>query len=129
MVKPVEKAHDYQELAPFSPLVVEVARQLHRYRRPLILPLGVWQPARFAEIHSGLEQIGPVKHYCLTATRATINRRLLYRGDGQQAITWIRERLDACIEALGGPQFAQHIITDDLTAVEIAQQIIEEASK
>lgn len=130
-VKPVEKAHDYQELAPFGPVVVEVARQLHRYGRAVVLPLGVWQPARFAEIRSGLEQIGPVKHYCLTATRATINRRLLYRGDGQQAQRWIRERLEDCIEAQAAPQFVQHITTDDLAPGEIAEQIIEdmEASK
>jgi hypothetical protein len=130
-VKPAERARDYQELAIFAPVVVEVARQLYGYGRSLVMPLGIWRPAQFAEIHSGLEQIGPVKHYCLTATRATINRRLLYRGDGQQAQRWIRERLEDCLEAQAAPQFAQHITTDDLTPGEIAEQIREdmEASK
>src|SRR6266700_2901197 len=108
LVKPVEKAKDYQELAVFAPVVVEVARQLRQQypRQVLIMPLGVWQPATFAEIHGGLEQIdGQVKHYCLTAIRQEINRRLLYRGDSPQAQRWIRERLDSALEALSSPLF------------------------
>jgi hypothetical protein len=127
----VEKVRDYQELAIFAPVVVEVAWQLcQQYpRRLLVMPLGVWQARQFAEIRSGLEQIGTVKHYCLTASRQELNRRLLYRGDGQQAQRWIRERLEDCIEAQAAPQFAQHITTDDLAPGDVARQIIEDMQK
>jgi hypothetical protein len=126
LVKPVEKARDYQELTLFTPVVIEVARQLHSYGRTLVMPLGVWHAERFTEIHNGLTQITQVKHYCLTATRATINTRLLYRGDRRQAITWIRERLDNCIEALDAPQFDKHITTNSLSPDNVAKQIIED---
>jgi hypothetical protein len=131
VVRPAEQAADYQELAIYAPVVLDVARRLcQQYpRRSLVMPLGVWQPATFAEIHAGLQTFSQVKHYCLTASRQELNRRLLYRGDGQQAQRWIRERLDDALEAQAGPQFAQHIKTDDLAPGDVARQIIESISK
>lgn len=124
LVKPVVRSQDYQDLAIFLPVVVETARQLCLYGRTVIMPLGVWQPARFAQIRAGLQTFSQVDHYCLTASRTTINRHLLYRGDSQQAQRWIRERLDDALEAVADPAFDYHIaIDDDVTAATVARQI------
>ena len=129
LVRPAERSQDYQELAIFAPVVIEVARQLHMtYGRDLVMSLGVWQPGQAAQIREGLEQIDQVRHYTLTASRSTINKRLMYRGDGQQAMRWIHERLDDAIESLSSPAFSVQIPTDNLAPSQVIERIIESES-
>src|SRR5579859_4153871 len=129
LVRSVERTQDYQELAIFTPVVLDIARHLHTYGRDLVIPLGVWHPARFAEIHAGLNQIDDhIAHYCLTANRSTINKRLIYRGDSQQAMRWIHDRLDDALEILSSPTFHVHIPTNHLTPSQVVEHIESEIS-
>ncbi|MGH2543796.1 MAG: AAA family ATPase [Ardenticatenaceae bacterium] len=119
-----EETDDFQDIALWRSLTVAVAEHLYRqYRRTLIVPMTLTNPAYFHEIRSGFTCIGPpVYYFCLTASLTTIHRRLIERGDVEGAWPW--RKAGQCVPALSGPPFEEYISTEGRSVEEVVADIL-----
>jgi hypothetical protein len=136
---PAHLRNDFQEFAAWRQGVFEVLDlTLRRHDGPVIAPMTVIEPQYFAETVGRLRAAGHrVHHFALLAQRDTILRRLtdrglgfgrLLRGVGREDLALAREaiavgRLDRALEQLARPEFAEHIVTDDLSVGGVAERI------
>lgn len=98
---------DFQELPPWTPLVVETARALvAAYGRTLVVPMTLVEFSRFRAIRAGFETIAPTHHFALLAPPETIARRLVGRGDAEG--TWAHNQLKRCA-VLEREEFTVHL--------------------
>jgi hypothetical protein len=98
---------------------------------PVIVPMTLVDPGYFAEIIGGLRDDGhDVRHFALLADRGTVLRRLNRRGFGfgLRHERWAVNRLDDCLARLRGPEFAEHVQTDQRTVPEVADTIARSAA-
>ncbi|QBD80945.1 tunicamycin resistance protein [Ktedonosporobacter rubrisoli] len=128
IVRPIEGFSDFQDLTAWRELVIETARVLKRiYGRTLVVPMTLWHRPYFEEIVAGLRGLDPhLYHFCLTARKETLHKRLAQRQHEhtEQALTWIRERMERCLAAFEAPAFALQIPTDERTPSEIVELIL-----
>ncbi len=126
ILQPIAQFDDFQDLPPWRPLVVETARHLLKtYGRTLIVPMTLWNKAYFLEIMDGLRQFEPqLFHFCLTATNATLRKRLQERPSSPQAYAWACERIERCVTAFQDDMFAVQLATDDRTSEELVEEIL-----
>lgn len=126
IVQPIVQFDDFQDLPPWRPLVVETAHHLLKtYGRTLIMPMTLWNTAYFVEIMNGLRQFEPqLFHFCLTATRATLLKRLQERTSSPAAYAWACERIERCVSAFQDDIFEVHLLTDDRTPEELVAEIL-----
>ena len=126
IVHPIVQFDDFQDLPPWRPLVVETARHLLKtYERTLVMPMTLWNTAYFVEIMDGLRQFEPqLFHFCLTATEATLFKRLQDRLSSPAAYAWCCERIERCINAFQHDMFAVQLSTDDRTPEELVADIL-----
>ncbi len=126
IVRPIVQFDDFQDLPPWRPLVVETARHLLKtYKRTLIVPMTLWNKAYFLEIMDGLRQFEPqLFHFCLTATEATLCKRLQARPSSPQAYAWACERIKRCVSAFQDNMFAVQLSTDSRTPEELVEGIL-----
>lgn len=126
IVHPIVQFDDFQDLPPWRPLVVETARHLLKtYERTLIMPMTLWNTAYFVEIMDGLRQFEPqLFHFCLTATEATLLKRLQDRLSSPAAYAWCCERIERCINAFQHDMFAVQLSTDDRTPEELVADLL-----
>ncbi len=126
IVRPIVQFDDFQDLPPWRPLVVETARHLLKtYMRTLIMPMTLWNTAYFVEIMDGLRQFEPhLFHFCLTATNATLLKRLQDRASSPQAYAWCCERIERCVTAFQDDKFAVQLTTDDRVPEELVAEIL-----
>ena len=97
---------DFQELAPWAPLVVETARTLIAAEdRTLAVPMTLVDPVNYETIRRGFASIAPTYHFALVAPKATIEHRLAERGSDR----WAFDQIDRCLAALTDPEFAVHL--------------------
>ncbi|MET8578165.1 AAA family ATPase [Streptomyces sp. NPDC005012] len=128
---------DFQDLASWRQGVVEVLDlALTRHEGVVIAPMTVTDPEYFAQTVGRLGELGhDVRHFTLLAQRETVLRRLRERGLGRllghfagrrkprRSESWAVERLDATLERLKEPEFAEHLWTDDFTVPKTADRI------
>ncbi len=126
ILNPIVTFYDFQDLPPWRPLVVTVAEQLRTcYGRTLVMPMTIWHRPYFDEVVGGLRQIEPdFYHFCLLARKGTLYRRLEQRGDIPEEGSWLKDRVERCVEALPSPAFATHIDTNEKTPEEIVTAIL-----
>jgi hypothetical protein len=122
---------DFQDLAAWRAGVREVLDLvLRRHDGPVIAPMTLVHPGYFAEVLGRLRADGhEVRHFALLAQRETVLRRLRERGWGF-GLKWESfavAKLDECLERLQGPEFAEHIRTDDLPVRDVAARIADAA--
>ncbi|MBW4722136.1 AAA family ATPase [Saccharothrix obliqua] len=134
---PRELRGDFQDFAAWRRGVSEVLDlALSGQRGVVIAPMTVTEPAYLAEVLDGLRDRGhDVRHFTLLASREVVLRRLRERGFGRAARlvlgrdaplrheTWAVRALDRCLERLPGPEFAEHLWTDDRTVSQVADRI------
>lgn len=122
---------DFQDLAAWRAGVREVLDLvLRRHAGPVIAPMTLVHPGYFAEVVGRLRADGhEVHHVALLAERETVLRRLRERGwgFGLKGESFAVAKLDECLERLQGPEFAEHIRTDDLPVREVAARIADAA--
>ena len=112
---------DFQDLRTWRVLTRVLAAAGSHWADPLIVPMSLCQPRYFEEIVGGLRrQRVAVRHFTLTASRATVLKRLADRGD---AGSWAAGQLNRCADALADPMFADHIETDGRSSHEVAADI------
>ncbi len=128
---------DFQHLAAWRHGVFEVLDLvLRRHPGPVIAPMTLVEPEYFAAIVGRLREQGhDVRHFALLASRETVLRRLRERGFGHLlafaagADAPLRREgfavanLDRCLERLPGPEFAEHVWTDDRSVPAVAEHI------
>ncbi|WP_262175992.1 hypothetical protein [Saccharococcus sp. Marseille-Q5394] len=95
------------------------------YGKDLIVPMMIYNEDYFNTIHSGFLQVDPeIYHFCLTAKKETIHKRLIERGE--EVGNWCFEQTDKCLEGFADSCFEQFIPTDDVGIEEIADFICKE---
>jgi hypothetical protein len=138
---PKDLRGDFQDLPAWRQGVHEVLDLvLTNHPGPVIAPMTVTDPAYFDEIVGGLRAAGhDARHFSLLADREVVLQRLRERvighlgGRAMGKDTPLRResfavaRLDACLERLAAPEFAEHIRTDQLTIPEVADRIANSA--
>ncbi|MFI6870217.1 AAA family ATPase [Nocardia sp. NPDC050406] len=125
---PPELRGDFQDLAAWRQGVVEVLDLvLRKHEGTVIAPMTVVNAAYFEETVGRLREKGhDVRHFALLARRETVLDRLRERtlfGLRPQGDSFAVGNLDRCLEALRGPEFAEHIHTDDISTRQVADRI------
>lgn len=120
------QSDDYQDIRLWRRLSVTTARLLRRCsRRTLIVPMTLAWPVYFREICGGLRRVDPdLHHFCLTASPATIQRRLLARGD--QPGSWAFQQTQRCVETLGAQEYGLHIDAEQHDPAQVVQLILQQ---
>src|SRR5829696_8528497 len=98
---------DFQHLAIWRSLTAQIATEVAAHGRPVVVPMTLARPEHFDEIVGGLRTAGlDVRHFMLTAERATIEGRLAKRAEDGEPVEWARAQLDRCLAELPAPRFA-----------------------
>lgn len=123
---PEEETHDFQDINLWRPLVVATAQHLARqYKRPLIVPITLANPAYLDEIEQGFQAFDPdVHHFCLIASLPTVKNRLIERGDNEQVKAWCFNKAAQYVPMFGSSRYAEHIDTETMRPPEIASYIL-----
>jgi hypothetical protein len=102
---------------------------LRSHDGPVIVPMTLVDDGYFAEIVGRLRADGfEVHHFALLADRTTVLDRLRKRRlGGLIRDTFAVSRVDACLQQLRQPQFAEHITTDRMTVPQVAEAIASSA--
>jgi hypothetical protein len=124
---------DFQDMPAWRQGVLEVLDLvLTKHDGPVIAPMTLINSSYFDEIIGRLRDSGhDVRHFALLARKDTVLRRLSGRGLGffvsrQTALrleSFALSKLDACLERLSTPEFAEHVWTDALTVPQVADHI------
>lgn len=116
---------DFQDFILWRKLFVETAKGLqNQYGKTLIVPMTIRNFEYFTEIMEGLHIVDKeVYHFCLTATKVTIHKRLLERGEVEG--DWCFKQTDQCLAAYENNDFSHYINTEDKNLTEIIKEIVE----
>lgn len=126
---PSRRPSDYQGSALWRHLTVEAVSGLAAAARVVIVPMTVIDERYFADTVDALRASGvDVHHFSLTASPATIRRRLLKRQATRlmhpRSTLWALARIEHCCAALGRSTFHEQIDTDALTVTEVVDRIL-----
>jgi hypothetical protein len=120
---------DFQNIELWRRSAIEGVRLFRLLARgPLIVPMTFSSRAYFEEVTSGVARHDPeLRAFCLRAGLATVRRRLAGRGDRVEGrgSEWVARRIVECADAHRNPHFGEPVDTEDRTAPEVAQEIIE----
>ncbi|MBK3494694.1 AAA family ATPase [Viridibacillus sp. YIM B01967] len=116
---------DFQDFILWRKLFVETARCFkEQYGKTLIVPMTIRNFEYFREITEGLNKIDKeVYHFCLTASKDTIHKRLVERGEVEG--NWCFQQTDQCLAAYENNDFSYYINTEDKNLTEITEEIVE----
>ncbi|MCA0988456.1 AAA family ATPase [Guptibacillus algicola] len=115
---------DFQDLALWRELTVSIAkRTMETYQKNLIVPMTIRKPEYFHAIFDGFKRIdSETYHFCLTASKATITERLLYRGEVYG--NWCFQQTDKCLEAFSSGGFGEYISTENRYVHDVVEIIM-----
>ncbi|MGM0752511.1 MAG: AAA family ATPase [Bacillota bacterium] len=119
---------DFQDLQLWRDLTVEVAKRLvAKYGVDLIVPMTIRKMDYFNAIKSGFEEIDEdTHHFCLTASKETIHKRLKERGEEEG--NWCFQQTDKCLKAFQENNFGEYIDTEHVSVGEIVDKIKEKVT-
>jgi predicted kinase len=118
------RVDDFQDLKLWRRLTVHALRVTRGFRRNVIVPMAISNPAYLEEIRSGIARFEPhVVHFCLTAPMATVEERLATRRLEPRDRAWQHRRAAECCVAHAGDAFAVHVPADR-TPQEIAEDVL-----
>jgi len=126
IVRPIDEVGDFQDLAVWRRLVVDVAHLLiETYGRSLVVPMTVWRHDYFIAITDGLRRIDPAL-LCvrLTVSEDVLRQRILTRPDGDGPHDWCLTHLDVGLRAARDPAFGVEVHTDQRTPSDVADAIM-----
>ena len=119
---PHEETGDFQDITLWPTLTVATAKHLFRlFRRSLIVPMTLANPAYLETIRNGLAAISPpLYHFCLTASLNTIRQRLQNR---EEDISWSWNKAQEYVPLFVDPQYSVNINTEGVTIAQVASGI------
>lgn len=117
---------DFQDFVLWKELTVEMARRLvQHYQLHLIVPMTIRKPEYFDYIYNGFKSIDEqTYHFCLTASKETIHKRLKERGE--QEGNWCFYQTDKCLDAYEKYNFGREIATENVNVETIIKFILNE---
>jgi hypothetical protein len=119
---------DFQDLALWRKLTVTGIR-LYRLtcRGAVIVPMTFSRHSYLDEIMTGIQiSDNDIRTFCLQASPAAINERLIKRGDTTGRVReWIDRRNMECIKSQQDPHFGEPVHTDNHSAHEVTELILE----
>ena len=126
---PSRRPSDYQDSALWRHLTVEAVGGLAAGSGVVVVPMTLIDEGYFADTVGVLRESGVhVDHFALTASPATIRRRLLKRQVTRLAhppsTRWALDRVERCCKALASSTFHEQIGTDALTVTEVVDRIL-----
>jgi len=116
---------DFQDLPEWRRLTVErIAATEAASAAPLVVPMALADPGYFDEVIGGLRSLGlDLRHFTLTASAATVERRLRERLDWPSSRCWALARVEPCVAALAAPRFAEHVDSEAKGPADLADHI------
>ncbi len=126
IVGPIETFDDFQDIPLWRTLTITTTKMLRdTYKRTMIMPMTIWYEPYFDEIMTRLHEFEPeLLHFCLTANKETLLKRLQSRPHSPEAYAWCCERIDRCVTAFQSPKFTVQIETDEKTPEELVEEIL-----
>jgi deoxyadenosine/deoxycytidine kinase len=118
---------DFQDIELWRKSVVRGTKLFRSLARAtVIVPMAFSRREYFDEILEGLREIDAcVKIFCLQAGMETILKRLRQRGENIESDdNWVVRKARECIEAHRDAHFGEAVKTDDLSATEVADEIL-----
>ncbi len=117
-----EKKDDFQDYALWRSLNYHILRHLGKGHKTIIVPMTITAPQYREEIIGRLRGGGiEVKEIILTASRATLKKRLDQRGNSTE---WSYRQIDRCVSAFAADCERQKINTDGRDVDEVAAHIL-----
>ena len=128
---PAPSRGDFQDLPQWRAGVLTTLVQAETsFDGPVIVPMTIVRDDYFDQIIGGLRAQGiDLRHYSLTATRATLRRRLRRRSGYMRARlagrdeSWALQQIDRCVDVLDGERYASQIATDERPIDEVVETI------
>jgi predicted kinase len=122
VVPVAEQTDDFQDIAAWRATTLAAVVSLARSRPGVVVvPMTVVDDSYFDEIVGGVRRSGvALLHVALVAPAEVIKARLRVRSHMEG---WGHDRVDRCVAALGGAQFAEHLDASVATAAQLAHQI------
>lgn len=119
------KKADFQDYEVWREGNYSFLKYLNReYDGVLIVPMTIVNPQYFDELIGKLRNDGiTVNHFVLSASKETIDHRLLNRGE--EINSWASQQIDRCLQGLTNERFQPHINTEQLSISEVAEKIAE----
>jgi hypothetical protein len=124
---------DFQDIRLWRRSVIRGTRIFRAFaRETVIVPMAFSRRDYFDEIVGGLREVdAELKIFCLKAGLPTILGRLRERGvklAGGES-DWIVRRARECVEAHRDAHFGEAVETEDLSAAEVAEEILRHLGK
>ena len=120
---------DFQDIALWRRLTVVGVRLFRRFGSGrLIVPMTFSHRAYLDEVIDGIRRHDPeTRIFCLRAGLPTVRKRLAGRGTKLEGpgSEWMARRIVECAEAHRDPHFGEPVETEDRSAREVAEHIIE----
>lgn len=117
------KAGDFQDFQLWKTLTVDIAKHIRStYNVNLIVPMTIRKPEYFHYIFDGFSSIDQhTYHFCLTASKDTIYKRLRERGEEDG--NWCFQQTDKCLQAYEENNFGEYIDTENVPIDTIVKTI------
>src|SRR5690625_4057327 len=119
---------DFQDYPLWREANFQLLKQIsEEYQGIIIVPMTLTNERYFAEIISRLRDDGnEVKHFTLSATKKTVQKRLTKRFEGKSS--WAYQQAEERITRLSKGIFGKHIQTDGLSIDEVVERIAAQAN-
>ena len=124
--KEVSKS-DFQDYPLWREANYQLLKQIsEEHQGIIIVPMTLTNERYFAEIIDGLRDDGnEVKHFTLSATKKTVQKRLTKRFEGKSS--WAYQQAEERITRLSKGFLREHIQTDGLSIDEVVERIAAQA--
>lgn len=121
---PEEKVDDFQAMELWRVLTVNVAKALQlKYKKHLIIPMTIRHYKYYEYIKNGLKEVDKMcHHFCLMASKQTLEKRLIKRGDAEGS--WAFQQIDGCLENFQRYDFGEYIDTENIDQEKVVQTIL-----
>jgi chloramphenicol 3-O-phosphotransferase len=120
---------DFQNIESWRRSAVEGVRLFRMIARgPVIVPMTFSSRAYFDEVVRGIRRFDPESRtFCLRVSLPTVKARLVGRGSKVEGpgSEWIARRIVECVEAHADPHFGEPVDTEDRSAREVTEEIVE----
>jgi len=119
---------DYQDIVLWRRSAIRCVKMFRFFASgPVIVPMTFSRRDYFDEVIAGIEHFdSELRAFCLKASPATIKKRLMERGTRIEGpgTEWIARRIIECIEAHNDNHFGEPVDTENRSAHEVAEEII-----
>lgn len=120
-----ENTGDFQDFDLWRTLTVKVIGEFkERYNCHLIIPMTIRKLEYFEYIYNGVSEFDKeVYHFCLEASKETVHKRLVNRGDALDS--WAFHQTDKCIEGFAALSNKMILSNEEDSAEEVVARVLE----